>query len=47
MNNFYGWGMGGDIPYDGFKWLENFDVFDVTLIGKKTRLGYIFEVDLE
>ena len=22
MNNFYGWGMSGYLPYGGFKWLK-------------------------
>ena len=47
LNNLYGWGMSGYLPYGGFKWLKNSDVFDVTLIGKKSQIGYILEVDLE
>ena len=47
MNNLYGSRMSGYLPYDGFKSLKNVDGFDVTLIGKKTQIGYIIEVDLE
>ena len=47
MNNLYGWGMSVYLPYDGFKWLKNVDGFDLTLIGQKSRIGYIIEVDLE
>ena len=39
--------MSGYLPYGGFNWLKNVDGFDVTLIGKKSRIGYILEVDLE
>ena len=46
MNNLHGWGMSGYLPY-GFKWLKNVDGFDVTLIGKNSRIGYILKVDLE
>ena len=35
LNNLYGWGMSGYLPYGGFKWLKNSDGFDVTLIGKE------------
>ena len=35
LNNLYGWGMSGYLPYGGFKWLKNPDGFDVTLIGKE------------
>ena len=35
------------IPYGGFKWLRNVDGFDVTVIGKNNRIGYILKVDLE
>ena len=46
MNNLYGWGMIGYLPYGGFKWLKNVDGFDVALIGKKSQIGYILEVDI-
>ena len=39
--------MSGYLPYGGFKWLKNIDGFDVTLIGEKSRIIYILEVDLE
>ena len=35
LNNLYGQGMSGYLPYGGFKWLKNVDEFDVTLISKK------------
>ena len=35
MNNLYGWGMSGYIPYGGFKWLKNVYGFDVALIDEK------------
>ena len=47
MNNLYGWAMSGYLPDGGFKWLKNFDNFDVNSIGKKSSVGYILEVDLQ
>ena len=47
MNNLYGWGMSGYLPYGGFKWLKNVDDFDVNSIGEKGPIGYILKVDLE
>ena len=35
------------LPYEGFKWLRNVDGFDMMLIGKESKTGYILEVDLE
>ena len=35
------------LSYGGFKWLKNFDNFDVNLISKKSSIGYILEVDLK
>ena len=29
MNNLYGWAMSEYLPYEGFKWLENVDEFNV------------------
>ena len=29
MNNLYGWAMSEYLTYGGFKWLKNFDEFDV------------------
>ena len=39
--------MSGYLCYGGFMWLKNIDGFDVTLIGKKSRIIYILKVDLE
>ena len=47
MNNLYGLGMSGYLPYGGFKWLKNVDKFDVNSIIEKSPTGYILEVDLE
>ena len=47
MNNLYGWAMSGYLPYGGFKWLKNFDNFDVNSISKESLIGYILEVDLK
>ena len=47
MNNLYGWAMSEYLPYEGFKWLKNFDGFDVNLISEKNPIGYILKVDLE
>ena len=44
MNN---WAMSGYLPYGGFKWLKNIDRFNVNSISEKSRIAYIFEVDLE
>ena len=46
MNNLYGWAMSRYLAYAGFKWLKNFDGFDVNSISEKIPIGYIFEVDL-
>ena len=47
MNNLYGWGMSGYLPYGGFKWLKNIDNFDVNSVSENGSTGYILEVDLE
>ena len=47
MNNFYGWEMGGYLPYGEFKWLKNVDGFDGNSVSKNSTIGYILEVDLE
>ena len=47
MNNFYGWAMSEYHPYEGFKWLENVDGFDVMAVNEKNPIGYFIEVDLE
>ena len=35
MNNSYGWGMSGYLPYSGSTWLKNVDNFDVNSISEK------------
>ena len=47
MNNSYGWAMSVHLPYGRFKWLKNFDGFDVNSISEKSPIGYILEVDLQ
>ena len=37
MNNLYGWAMSKYLSYEGFKWLKNFDQFDVISINEKTQ----------
>ena len=44
MNNFYGWGLSGYLPYGGFKQLKNVDRFDVNSVSEKSPIGYSFEV---
>ena len=44
--------MSGYLPHGGFKWLKNFDNFDVNSISEcnfieNSSIGYILEVDLE
>ena len=39
--------MSSYLPYGAFKWLKNVDEFDVNSVSKKSRIGYILEVDLE
>ena len=34
-------------PYERLKWLKNVNGFDVMSIGKKSKIGFILEVDLE
>ena len=46
MNDLYGWAMSEHHPYGKFKWLKNFDWFDVNSISEKSLIGYIL-VDLE
>ena len=41
MNNLYGWAMNEYIPYEGFKWLEKVDKFDVMSINEKSSIGYV------
>ena len=47
MNNLYGWAMSEYLPYGGFKWLKNVDLFDVMSISEKSLTGYFLKVDLE
>ena len=47
FNNFYGCGMSGYLPDDGFKWLKNAHNFVVNSISEKSPIGYILAVDLE
>ena len=47
MNNLYSWAMSSYLPYGGFKWLKNFDRFDVESISEKSSIEYTLEVDLE
>ena len=47
MNNLYGWAMNQYLPYGGFEWLENIDIFDIMSINDKSPIGYFLEVDLE
>ena len=47
MNNSYGWGMSGYLPYGEFRWLKNVDGFDVNSVSEKSSIGYILKLDLE
>ena len=47
MNNLYGWGMSGYLPYGEFKWLKNVANFDANSICENSSIGYILEVDLK
>ena len=47
MNNLYGWAMSEYLPYEGFKWLKNFDEFNVTSINEKSPIRYFLKVDLK
>ena len=48
-NNLYGWAMSQKLPTHGFKWMDVCNLTSVKkLLEKKdTKIGYIFEVDLE
>ena len=35
------------LPYEGFKWLKNFDGFYVISVSEKIPIGYFLEVGLE
>ena len=47
MNNLHGWAMSEYLPYEGFKWLQNVDKFDLMSINEKRPIGCFLEVDLE
>ena len=48
-NNLYGWAMSQKLPTHGFKWMDVYNLTSVKkLLEKKdTKIGYLFEVDLE
>ena len=47
-NNLYGWVMIQDLPYSGFKWLNNKEINEFCLnISENSPIGYVLEVDLE
>ena len=48
-NNLYGWAMTQKLPTHGFKWMKKPNIQStIELLEKKvTKIGYIFEVDLE
>ena len=47
-NNLYGWAMSQKLPTHGFKWMDIDLPSVLKLLEKKdTKIGYIFEVDLE
>ena len=47
-NNLYGWAMSQKLPTHGFKWIDVEISSVLKLLEKKdTKIGYIFEVDLE
>ena len=39
--------MSNYLPYSGLKWLTNVDGLDAMSISKESKIGLIFEVDLE
>ena len=47
MNNLYGWAMSEHLPYEGFKWLKNYDKFYIMSINDKSPIRYCLEADLE
>ena len=48
-NNLYGWAMIQDLPYGGFKFLNDKEInkSDLNSIGENSPIGYILEADLE
>ena len=47
VNNLYGYAMSQYLLYKNFKWLDNWDNFNLTTVEEDSELGYILEVDLE
>ena len=47
MNNLWGWGMSGYLPYGEFIWLKNVTNFYANSISEKGPIGYVIEVDLK
>ena len=48
-NNLYGWAMIQDLPYEGFKFLNEEEIkkFNLDCISENSKITYILEVDLE
>ena len=46
-NDLYGWAMIKYLPYGEFRWVKNFNGFDVMSINEKSDTGYLLEVDFE
>ena len=46
-NDLYGFGMVQSSPYEGFKWLENPEEFDIWNVINDSEVGHILEVDIE
>ncbi|GFW84575.1 uncharacterized protein TNCV_3107101 [Trichonephila clavipes] len=48
-NNLYGWAMSQALPYGDFKWIspDTFNKEHILSIHENSKVGYIFEVDLD
>ena len=46
INNLYGWGLSGYLPYGRFKWLKNVDGFDVNSISEKSPIRIFSKLTL-
>ena len=46
-NDLYGWAMIKYLPYGEFRWVKNFNGFDVMSINEKSDTGYLLEVNLD